>query len=145
MGSNHFTMRYLMKILKFEYKLYRLGILLILVLLTACGGAVDGGDSSYDAGSDGGSNGPIGNESVTISWLAPDTYTDGSYMSDLEGHHIYMKVNNGSYKRIHTINSAGLLTHVVENLGPATYTFAVTAFNSDGLESSFSNAVRITL
>lgn len=127
--------------------------LLFAVTLAACGGgttqnlASNDGSNSGGGSSGGGSDNtaPVGDMSVALSWLAPDSYTDGSYLNDLQGHHIYMKVGSGNYQRIHTINSPGLLTHLVENLGSATYTFAVTAFNSQGVESGFSETAQITL
>ena len=37
------------------------------------------------------------------------------------------------------IPNAGVTTAVVENLSPATWHFGVKAYNTDGVESSFSN------
>lgn len=123
--------------------------LLFAVTLAACGGGTTQNLASNDGGNSGGggsdNTAPVGNQSVTLSWLAPDSYTDGSNLNDLQGHHIYMKVGSGNYQRIHTINSPGLLTHFVDNLGSGTYTFAVTAFNSQGVESGFSETAQITL
>jgi len=114
--------------------------------LGACGG---GGGSISETGTSGTTNtnnlpGPT-NKSVTLSWVAPLSYSDGSNLGDLQGHHIYMKTGSGSFVRIHTIYSPGLLSYFVDNLSPNTYTFAVTAFNSQGIESSFSQPVTITL
>ena len=39
------------------------------------------------------------------------------------------------------IDNVGLTAFVVDNLYPATYYFAVTAFNTAGLESDYSNEV----
>jgi len=116
------------------------------LLLGACGG---GGGTITETGAptNNGNNILPGstNKSVMLSWEAPLSYSDGSNLSDLQGHHIYMKTGSGSFVRIHTIYSPGLLSYFVDNLSPNTYTFAVTAFTSQGIESSFSQSVTITL
>jgi len=78
--------------------------------------------------------------SVSLSWLPPTTYSDGTSLTDLAGHHIYQKLDSGSYERIHTINTAGLTEYLVEDLTPGDYTFAITAFNDAGTESIYSTS-----
>ena len=129
--------------------------LLFTVILTACGGGTENVQYTNDTppADPGGGNTPpppsdplpTTNKSVSLSWLPPLTYTDGSTLNNLQGHNIYMKTGSGSFVKIYTINTAGLATHLVENLSPGTYTFTVTAFNSAGIESDFSQPVTITL
>ena len=38
-----------------------------------------------------------------------------------------------------TIDNPGITTYVIENLAPGTYEFSSTAFNSNGIESEYSN------
>ena len=135
-------------------------ILLFSAVLTACGG----GSDSIQYGANNPDNGntpppeqtpapaptpspdlPAANQSVSLSWLPPLSYTDNSSLTDLQGHHIYMKIGTGNFVRIHTINSTATATYTVENLAPGTYTFAVTAYNSSQVESDFSNIVSVTL
>ena len=129
--------------------------LLFSVILTACGGGTENVQYTNDPppADPGGGNTPpppgdplpTVNKSVSLSWIPPITYTDGNSLNDLQGHNIYMKTGSGNFVRIFTINTAGLATHLVEDLSPGTYTFAVTAFNSAGVESDFSETVTVTL
>ncbi len=82
--------------------------------------------------------------SVTVSWTPPTQNEDGSTLTDLAGYNIYYGTSAGDYQSSIRINSAGVASYVVENLVPDTYYFASTAFNSSGIESSFSNeAVKV--
>jgi hypothetical protein len=80
---------------------------------------------------------------VTLSWVAPTENSDGSALMDLSGYKIYYRKNSdsGSYDQEIQIDNPSVTTYVVEQLSPATYYFAATAFNSSGLESSFSGEV----
>ena len=79
--------------------------------------------------------------SVTLEWMPPQSNTDGSYASDLAGYVIYWGTEPGSYDQQVRIDNVGLTAFVVDNLHPATYYFAVTAFNTAGIESDYSNEV----
>ena len=82
---------------------------------------------------------------ATLSWLAPTERTDGSPLLDLAGYKIYWDTAQGNYSNSMTIGNPGLTAYVIEQLTPATWYFVVTAFNSDGLESSFSNGASKTI
>jgi hypothetical protein len=69
---------------------------------------------------------------VTLEW-DPNTETD------LAGYKIYYGTASGSYSTPIPIGLQS--TYTITGLEPGTYYFAVTAFNSDGLESAFSNEV----
>lgn len=75
---------------------------------------------------------------VTLSWVAPTQNSDGSALTDLAGYNIYFRKNSGPFNPAIQVDNAGITTYVVEQLSPATYTFRATAFNSTGMESSFS-------
>jgi hypothetical protein len=77
--------------------------------------------------------------SATLSWTPPTTNTDGSPLANLSGYRVYWGTASGDYPNSVTLNSSGLASYVVENLGPGTYYFVVTALSSAGTESSFSN------
>lgn len=84
--------------------------------------------------------------SATLSWTAPSENTDGSALTDLAGFNIYWGTDPGNYSQSHTLNGTGTLTYVVDNLlAGSTYYFAVTAFNDDDIESSFSNMASKTI
>lgn len=75
---------------------------------------------------------------ITLNWTAPTTHEDDSVLNDLAGHNIY--INDGSgMRKLDSIDNPSVSTYIVENLEPGTYTFTVTAFDSHGVESQFSN------
>ncbi len=80
-----------------------------------------------------------GTGSVTLSWTAPTQNIDGSNLNDLSGYRIYFGTQQGVYTNEVVIANPGLSTFVVDNLQPNTYYFVATAFNSQDVESQFSN------
>ena len=78
---------------------------------------------------------------VTLSWAAPTQNSDGSPLMDLAGYKIYYRKNSGSYNQAVQLDNPSITTFVVDQLSPATYFFAATAFSSTGVESSFSAEV----
>jgi hypothetical protein len=83
--------------------------------------------------------------SATLSWNPPTTNTDGSPLTNLAGYRVYWGPSIGSYTSSVTLNNPGLASYVVENLGPGTYYFVVTARNSAGGESQYSNVASKTI
>jgi len=79
--------------------------------------------------------------SVTLSWAAPTTRTDGSPLTNLAGYKIYHGRISGIYDYQIDIDSPGVLTYVVENLVSGDWYFALTAYDTEGLESARSNEV----
>lgn len=89
---------------------------------------------------------PVFPGSVTLAWQPPTENADGSPLTDLSGYTIYVGTEPNSYSfREIRLDNPGLTTYVVDNLGPGTYYFAATAFNSSGVESSFSGEVAKTV
>jgi len=84
---------------------------------------------------------------ITLNWAAPTENSDGSALTDLSGYKIYYRKNSdsGPYDQEIQIDNPSVTTYVVEQLSPATYYFAATAFNSSGAESSFSGEVTRTV
>jgi len=76
--------------------------------------------------------------SVTLSWDAPTTNTDGSALTDLAGYKLYWGTSPGNYTNSVLIDNPGITTYVLENLAPGTYEFASTALNASGSESQYS-------
>jgi hypothetical protein len=77
--------------------------------------------------------------SATLMWTPPTQNTDGSPLTNLVGYKIYWGTSQSDLTNSVTLNNAGLSSYVVEQLTPATWYFAVTAINSTGIESTFSN------
>ncbi|MGD0977410.1 MAG: dockerin type I domain-containing protein [Minisyncoccia bacterium] len=73
---------------------------------------------------------------VTLAW-------DPNTESDLAGYKVYYGTASGSYGAPITIGTQ--TTYTVAGLTPGTYYFAVTAYNTSGLESGFSNEVSTTV
>lgn len=81
---------------------------------------------------------------ASVTWTPPNQYTDGTALTTLDGHHIYMNAGNG-FVRIATLNNQSITNYLVENLIPGIYTFAVTAFDAKGIESALSSGVTRTV
>ena len=86
---------------------------------------------------------PIG--VATLNWIPPTTTKDGSALNDLAGYKLHYGTSPGSYSSTIVIANPGITTYVVENLLPATYYFVVTAFDSSGIDSSYSNEASKTI
>lgn len=93
-------------------------------------------------GSDGAGTPGAGQTSVTLSWDAPATNTNGTALTDLAGYTVHYGTSSGNYTgKV----SVGLLTTCsLTGLAPGTYYFAVTASNTSGSESGYSNEVSKT-
>jgi hypothetical protein len=76
--------------------------------------------------------------SAMLSWTPPTQNTDGSALTNLAGYRVYWGTSQGNYTNSTTISS-GLSSYVVDQLTPATWYFALTAVNSAGAESAYSN------
>lgn len=83
--------------------------------------------------------------SATLSWTPPTENMDGTALTDLAGYKIYYGLSQGNYPNVVQIDNPGISTFVVENLGPNTYFFVTTAFNTNGLESNYSNVTSKTI
>lgn len=79
--------------------------------------------------------------SVTLSWMPPTENDDGSVLSNLAGYRIYVGRSINDLTRVIVLNNAGLTRHVVEDLPPATWHFAMTSVNARGRESRRSATV----
>src|SRR5262245_24686845 len=72
-------------------------------------------------------------DSIVLAW-------DSNSEPDIAGYTVYYGESTGSY--INSTNLGLVTTNLVEGLTPGlTYFFAVTAYNTNGLESDFSNEV----
>lgn len=83
--------------------------------------------------------------SATLSWVAPTTHTDGSAMTDLAGFRVYYGMQQGSLSNRLSIANATVTTTIISSLTSGTWYFAVTAVDSAGHESGYSNIASKTL
>jgi hypothetical protein len=80
-----------------------------------------------------------GTGTATLSWEAPTQRTDGTALTDLAGYTIHYGRMSGVYDYQIDVNTPGVATYVVENLVPGDWYFSLSAYDSAGLESDFSN------
>ena len=85
-----------------------------------------------------------GTRAATLTWAAPTQYENGSPFVDLAGYRIWYGNAPGTYSRLVEI-APGTTTHNILNLAATTYYFSITAYNHEGVESTLSNEVAISL
>ncbi len=79
------------------------------------------------------------NGSVTLSWMPPTENTDNSALSDLAGFKILYGTTPGVYTNTIDIKNPSISSYVIDNLPQNTYYFVITAYNSSGISSGYSN------
>jgi hypothetical protein len=114
--------------------LYATAALILLLTLVGCGGG----------GAGGGGAGGLVVSSVSLTWDATTTNTDGSPIADLAGYKVYYGTSSGSYS---TSVDVGNVTsvYIVDLTSGTTYYFAVTSYNSFGHESAYSNEFMVVV
>jgi Fibronectin type III domain len=83
----------------------------------------------------------VSNGAATLSWTPPTQNTDGSSLTNLTGYRILYGLSATALTQTIQIANPGMTTHMIENLSPGTYYFAVRAYTSNGGESDNSNVV----
>jgi hypothetical protein len=73
--------------------------------------------------------------SATLSWVPPTENTDGTVLGNLAGYHLYYGTSPDNLNESVTITNAGLTRYVLGGLATQTWYFALTAYNSIGVES----------
>ncbi len=77
--------------------------------------------------------------SVTVSWVAPTTNTDGTPLTGLSGYRVFYGTASGQYSQSVSVPSGNVTSVVIEGLSTGTtWYFAVKAANSSGVESAYS-------
>jgi hypothetical protein len=83
--------------------------------------------------------------SMRLTWNPPTQNTDGSALTDLAGYRVHWGTSQDNYSSNVTIDDPGLSSYVVDQLTPATWYFSLTAINSAGLASGYSNVTSKTV
>lgn len=109
-------------------------IFLSIFFVCGCGGSTSGAFTTNNGGEG----------TVTLAWQEPATNEDGSSITDLAGYRVYYGEIPGDYNNVITLGNYSSCS--ISNLpqGVDIY-FVVTAFDSYGNESSFSNEVSAVL
>ncbi|RMG08587.1 MAG: fibronectin type III domain-containing protein [Planctomycetota bacterium] len=75
-----------------------------------------------------------------LSWTPPTHRVDGSPLgSDLAGYKVYYGTRSRTYTTVVDIPNPLTTQHLIENLPPGRWYFAVSAYDRQGLESGYSN------
>ena len=82
---------------------------------------------------------------ATLRWTPPTQNEDGTPIVNLSGYRIYYGTSPTNLNQVLTISGASITSAVIENLYPATWYFALKAYNASNVESSFSNVASKTI
>lgn len=85
------------------------------------------------------------NSSVTFNWVAPTENNNGSPLTNLAGYKIHYGTASQDYTQVVALNNPSLSRYVLDSLPHGTYYFAITAYNTAGIESSLSGEITATL
>ena len=87
---------------------------------------------------------------VTLTWTAPTTNADGTPLTDLAGYKVYYGTESGNYSNMvdigmsdcREVDGSTECSYVIVDLVDNVYYFAVTAYDTSGNESNYSNEVK---
>ncbi|MGH8324624.1 MAG: fibronectin type III domain-containing protein [Steroidobacteraceae bacterium] len=82
---------------------------------------------------------------MTLSWEVPTERTDGTTLANLAGYKIHYGTTSQSYTNTVSLSNPGLTAYVVDNLPAGTYYFAISAYDSTGIESPLSGQAVATV
>jgi hypothetical protein len=82
---------------------------------------------------------------VTLSWTSPTLNTNGTNTTDLAGYRIYYGSKSTQLNQVVTVEGAGVTDYAFRELAAGTWYFAVTAYNSDKVESGLSAVVPVSI
>jgi hypothetical protein len=77
--------------------------------------------------------------SATLSWQAPTENVDGTPIEGLAGYRIHFGPSATELNQLIEVSGADSTTYVIDGLTSGTYYFAVSAYNSFGIEGALSN------
>jgi hypothetical protein len=83
--------------------------------------------------------------SVTLGWVAPTENSNGSPITDLAGYKIHYGTAPDNYTKVVAVSNPSISRYVMDSLESGTYFFAITAYNSKGIESTLSGEISATL
>lgn len=115
------------------HRIYYLAIIFLSVLVSACTGTAD---DYYTSGTG----------SATLIWDLPTQNTDDTTLDNLARFIIYYGPASGTFAYQVNVEDPVATTYIVENLRVGiSYRFTITAVNTSGVESDYSNIVTRTI
>ena len=88
---------------------------------------------------------PVASTSVTLGWVAPTQNSNGTPITDLAGYKIHYGTASENYTKVVAVSNPSLSRYVMDSLESGTYFFAITAYNSKGIESTLSGEISATM
>jgi hypothetical protein len=82
---------------------------------------------------------------ATLDWVPPTQTTDGGVLTDLAGYYVYYGTDANHLNQRVQLRNPGLTAYVIDGLPQGSYVFAVSAYNSAGIESTLSNIASKTV
>jgi len=110
--------------------------------------AADSGSStsgSSTSGSTTSGSTTVAGTSLTLGWVAPTQNNNGTPITDLAGYKIHYGTASENYTKVVAVSNPSLSRYVLDSLESGTYFFAITAYNSKGIESTLSGEISATL
>ncbi|MCG8489422.1 MAG: fibronectin type III domain-containing protein [Chromatiales bacterium] len=110
--------------------------------LAACGGGGGGGGDDDNTPVN-----PPDNQAQQLSWIAPSTRTDGSFLdlSELAGFKIYSGPSSNNLELIADIEDGHSTSYDLSDMTPGNYFFGIVAYDTDGLNSPISDRIEKTI
>jgi hypothetical protein len=87
----------------------------------------------------------VAGTSLTLGWVAPTENSNGTPITDLAGYKIHYGTASANYTKVVAVSNPSLSRYVLDSLESGTYFFAITAYNSKGIESTLSGEISATL
>jgi|HubBroStandDraft_5_1064220.scaffolds.fasta_scaffold20986_3 hypothetical protein len=88
---------------------------------------------------------PTSSTVVTLGWVAPTQNSNGTPITGLAGYKIHYGTASQDYTQVVSISNPSLSRYVLDSLSSGTYYFAITAYNTQGVESPLSGEISTTL
>ena len=88
---------------------------------------------------------PASSSNISFSWVAPTENSNGSPLTNLAGYKIHYGTASQDYTQVVAVNNPSLNRYVLDSLPSGTWYFAITAYNSAGIESTLSGEISATL
>jgi hypothetical protein len=84
---------------------------------------------------------------VDLSWTAPSTRADGTYLpvNQLASYRVYRGTTIGNMAPLVDLEGSSNTEYTVTGLPSGSYYFAVSAFDTDGIESGFSQIILVEI